>query len=77
MGTIIKNNLSLFIFPEGTRIKDIPLKPFKKGAFVLASRHNLPILPVIFRNTGKITPPDTIWFRKQNVGCRDIPRNSN
>lgn len=73
MVTIIKNNLSLFMFPEGTRIKNIPLKPFKKGAFVLAVKHKLPILPVIFRNTGKITPPRTLWFRKQKVDVEILP----
>ncbi|MEA1987044.1 MAG: lysophospholipid acyltransferase family protein, partial [Candidatus Marinimicrobia bacterium] len=73
MKVVIEKKLSLFIFPEGTRIKDVPLKPFKKGAFVLASRENLPILPVILRNTGKITPPGTMWFRKQNVDVEILP----
>ncbi len=40
---------SIGIFPEGTRSRDGKIKRFKRGAFVLAKEHNLPILPVYFR----------------------------
>lgn len=37
---------TLVMFPEGTRSDDGRLKPFKKGAFVLAINSGAPILPV-------------------------------
>jgi len=40
---------SIGIFPEGTRSRDGKIKRFKRGAFVLAKEHNLPILPVYFK----------------------------
>jgi 1-acyl-sn-glycerol-3-phosphate acyltransferase len=44
---IIDNNLSLLIFPEGTRNWGKPL-PFKLGAFKLAIEAGVPIQPVCF-----------------------------
>lgn len=47
-----KNDLSLFVFPEGTR-SNLPfpdLLPFKKGAFHLAVQAQVPIVPVVCEN---------------------------
>jgi 1-acyl-sn-glycerol-3-phosphate acyltransferase len=44
---IIKNKgVSLVIFPEGTRSFDGQIHKFKKGAFVIAIKGNIPIIPV-------------------------------
>ncbi len=43
-----KNNVSIMIFPEGSRNKNPEkLNPFKSGAFILAKKSNLPIVPVL------------------------------
>jgi 1-acyl-sn-glycerol-3-phosphate acyltransferase len=47
---------SLVIFPEGTRSRDGRLREFKKGAFVLAIRAGLPVVPVICRGTRRLMP---------------------
>ena len=47
---------SLVIFPEGTRSRDGKLREFKKGAFVLAIRAGLPVVPVICRGTRRLMP---------------------
>lgn len=45
----LSNGNPLVIFPEGTRSKTAPeLAPFKPGAFVLATRMQVPIVPVSF-----------------------------
>ncbi|CAO4381050.1 unnamed protein product [Caenorhabditis nigoni] len=43
-----KRNLKLWVFPEGTRNRDGGFIPFKKGAFNIAVRAQLPIIPVVF-----------------------------
>ena len=47
--TIVKKNLDVSIFPEGTRNKksNTEMLPFKKGAFHIAFSKGLPIIPVV------------------------------
>lgn len=40
--------IKLWIFPEGTRHNTGEIHPFKKGAFHVAIRSQLPILPVVY-----------------------------
>jgi 1-acyl-sn-glycerol-3-phosphate acyltransferase len=57
------------IFPEGTRNKtEIPILPFKKGAFILAKRSGVPLIPLAIYNSGNLWPsgsylprPGRIW----------------
>jgi len=42
----MKEGLSLAVFVEGTRSPDGRLRPFKKGAFVMAIQAGVPIVPV-------------------------------
>ena len=44
----VADGLSIGIFPQGTRsvpAKGVPLKPFKKGAFILAVECQVPVVP--------------------------------
>ena len=50
----LKKGLSLCIAPEGTRSWTPKLGKFKKGPFHLAMQAGVPIVPVIFRNSGEI-----------------------
>lgn len=47
---------SFVVFPEGGRSRDGRLRDFKKGAFVLAIRLGLPVVPVICRGTRRLMP---------------------
>src|SRR6059036_2309032 len=47
---------SVVIFPEGRRSPDGQLGEFKKGAFVLAIRAGLPVVPVVCRGTRRLMP---------------------
>ena len=47
---------SFVVFPEGTRSRDGRLNEFKKGAFVLALRLGLPVVPVVCRGTRRLMP---------------------
>ena len=47
---------SIMMFPEGTRSHDGHLKAFKPGAFVLAQRAKVPLLPVVVEGTAHALP---------------------
>jgi len=53
----IGGGASVILFPEGTRSRDGRLAPFKKGAFHLALRAGVPVVPVAISGTGKVVRP--------------------
>ena len=53
---------SLFVFPEGTRSETGRLKPFKSGAFTLAKKMKIPILPVVISGTKDVLPKHSMIF---------------
>jgi 1-acyl-sn-glycerol-3-phosphate acyltransferase len=55
---VLKNGLPVLIFPEGSRSPDGRLRTFKRGAFVLAIRGRLPIIPVSISGTQYVLPRD-------------------
>ena len=51
----IKNNdISLAIFPEGSRNKEDDVKPFKEGSFKFAQKTGCKIIPMVQNNTSTI-----------------------
>ncbi|MCK5806975.1 MAG: 1-acyl-sn-glycerol-3-phosphate acyltransferase [Mycoplasmataceae bacterium] len=50
-----KNHKYMVIFPEGTRSKDGDIKEFKGGAFRVAKKGFMPIVPVTINNSLSIT----------------------
>lgn len=53
---LVKNGGSVFIFPEGTRSRDGSLGTFKKGAFSIAAKTGVPVVPITLMGTGQIMP---------------------
>lgn len=49
----VKHGDSLLMFPEGTRSRTGDLLPFKRGAFVLALKGQVPVVPVAIYGTGR------------------------
>ena len=52
----INEGASVVVFAEGTRGYDYPLRPFKKGSFVLAMTAGVPIIPVLIMGTREVMP---------------------
>ncbi|TAL68341.1 MAG: 1-acyl-sn-glycerol-3-phosphate acyltransferase [Bacteroidetes bacterium] len=63
----VREDVSVVIFPEGTRSKDGTLGVFKRGAFVLASRSGKKIIPVSIVGTNKILPTKSFDFTHGHV----------
>lgn len=52
----IQEGSSVVVFPEGTRGTSYPIRPFKKGPFVLAAQAGVPIVPCIVHGTIEVLP---------------------
>ncbi|MDE7380952.1 MAG: 1-acyl-sn-glycerol-3-phosphate acyltransferase [Muribaculaceae bacterium] len=52
----LRDGMSLVIFPEGSRTWDGKMIPFKRGAFMLASEFNLPVVPLTIDGAFKAMP---------------------
>lgn len=63
-GHYLENNCSVMIFPEGTRSPDGGLQRFTDGAFALAIKHQVPILPLVIDGTFDCLPKNTWIFGK-------------
>ncbi|KAH7861337.1 hypothetical protein Vadar_024784 [Vaccinium darrowii] len=48
---LVKKGASVFFFPEGTRSKDGKLGAFKKGAFSIAAKTKVPVVPITIIGT--------------------------
>lgn len=46
MESVLKEGHSILIFPEGTTHFDSKTRPFNEGIFLLAAKHQIPIVPV-------------------------------
>lgn len=63
----IKNKGHIVLFAEGTRTLDGNLQNFKRGAFLLASKSGLPIVPLTINGTYGIKPKNSWKILKSNV----------
>ena len=66
----ITEGSSVLIFPEGTRSPDGRLHPFKSGAFVLAIKSGVEVVPLGFNNTSVILPKGSLMPRPGEMTIR-------
>ena len=64
----VKNGISIFIFPEGTRSKEADtILPFHEGSFKIATKAGCPIIPVTFNNTSAVLEDHFPKIKKAHV----------
>lgn len=59
---LLRQNISIFFFPEGTRSKDGCIGRFKPGAFILAKNAGVDIQPIAISKTNKALPKYALTF---------------
>ena len=63
----IKSGGSVILFAEGTRTRDGKLLPFKRGAFTLAAKSGVPIVPITINGSFKILPKASLDVRPSPI----------
>ena len=70
----LRRGYSIVIFPEGTRSPDCSIGRFHRGAFYLARRLNVDLIPVLIHGVGHVLPKEEFMLRKGRIHIRIMPR---
>ncbi len=71
-GGRVREGWSLAVFPEGTRETDGKIHRFHKGAFYIAQRLDLDIVPVVLYGNGRIFPKSAPLNMAEGVSVAEI-----
>ena len=70
----VKNGISIFIFPEGTRnTTDAPILDFHKGSFKIAQKSGCPIVPVVINHSRDIFENHMPFIKATHVTIEYCP----
>ena len=58
---------SFMLAPEGTRATTAEMRPFKKGAFVMAIKAQVPVVPVALVGTGAAMPRGRLYVTPERI----------
>ncbi len=73
----VKDGFSILVYPEGTRSVNFKMKRFHKGAFYIAEKLNLDILPIVLHGTGFcMTKGDDLLLKNGTVTAKYLERIS-
>jgi len=67
-GEWLRNGVSVLFFPEGTRSDNREMGAFQNGAFKLAIREKVPILPIMIEGTENAIPKGS-WRFSTKISC--------
>ena len=73
----LRNGYSVLIFPEGTRSETCDILRFHKGAFHLAKKLGVDVLPLVTHGIGHVFPKQEFMLRKGRVDVQILPRITN
>lgn len=63
----IRRGASVIVFPEGTRGTSYPIRPFRKGPFVLAVKAGVPVVPCVVHGTIEVLPKKSLRIHPGTV----------
>lgn len=69
----LAEGLSLCLFPEGTRSETGQMRPFHAGAFRLALRAGVPVVPIVLDGSDRVLPKRSLQIAPQPVTLRILP----
>ncbi len=72
--SIVEQGYSIAVFPEGTRTPDGVMKRFHKGAFFLAEKLNMDIVPLVLHGTGDTMRKGDFMLFNGTMTMRFLPR---
>lgn len=72
--TMLKDQIRLWVFPEGTRNQKGDLLPFKKGAFHLAVQAQVPLIPVVFSSYSNFYLRKEKQFKSGVIRLKILPK---
>ncbi len=76
LSSLVANGYSILVFPEGTRSEDCSIKRFHKGAFYLAEKLQIDIVPLLIHGLGHALPKKELLLRKGHCTVKIFDRIS-
>ncbi|MBO9700296.1 MAG: MMPL family transporter [Sporocytophaga sp.] len=73
---LVDEGYSIIIFPEGTRAADKKVARFHKGAFLMAERLKLDIIPLLLHGTGDTIAKGDLLLKNGRITMKLLPRIS-
>jgi hypothetical protein len=72
----VSQGYSLMAFPEGTRSKTNKIRRFHKGAFYLAEKFNMDIVPVLIHGNSEVLPKGSFVIKNGSITVKVLDRIS-
>ncbi len=73
---LVNEGYSLAIFPEGHRTEEGHIKRFHKGAFYLAEKLNLDIIPMVIHGPNEMLKKSELFLKRGKITVKIYPRLS-
>lgn len=70
----LEQGFSIIAFPEGTRSTSNKIKRFHKGAFYLAEKFRLDLIPILIHGNSEVLPKGSFVIRDGSITVKIMPR---
>jgi len=74
LAKLVADGYSLMIYPEGHRNDDGTIKRFHKGAFFLAEKLKIDILPIIIHGQNQLLKKSEFFLKRGSITTKFLPR---